>query len=240
MTEEQITALIDANLANVSNITAAEHREVEYGLIAFFKYWVSVIMIQAHLMRQYDEVATVAEAAITLSGVQNIGGVTGAVNMRVGVTAQANAAHNGIWLMKNTAWVRATDADSADELTPGMFRVTGGTRANRIFVMFRDWPDFTLDISPINVILQPTQGAGGGTSAGVKKVDVTVLEAQIGDTLTLVHNLNNADVEARFYDTDYNVITTIQRTGTPGVNSFTYTADVEFEGFCAVQVLESA
>jgi hypothetical protein len=64
-------------------------------------------------------VATTAN--ITLSGTQTIDGVALNVADRVLVKNQTTATQNGIYVVSSSAWTRATDADSSDEVTAGMF-----------------------------------------------------------------------------------------------------------------------
>lgn len=53
----------------------------------------------------------------TLSGVQNIDGVTGAVGLSVLLAYQADKTKNGIWVMASGAWTRRADADTAAEVS---------------------------------------------------------------------------------------------------------------------------
>jgi hypothetical protein len=71
-------------------------------------------------------VRTAATTAITLSGLQTIAGITLANGDRVLVTAQANAATNGIYIVSNGAWTRA----ASENMTDGaMWRVNAGSNA---------------------------------------------------------------------------------------------------------------
>lgn len=71
--------------------------------------------------------AAVATTNVTLSGVQNIDSVTGAVDQRVLLTAQSTASQNGVWLQKAGAWARPSDFNSAGEAFQGVsVFVTGG------------------------------------------------------------------------------------------------------------------
>ncbi|MGO1073240.1 phage tail-collar fiber domain-containing protein [Lysobacter sp. CA199] len=64
-------------------------------------------------------VATTVQTALT--GLQTIDGVAVVAGDRVLVRAQANATQNGLYVAAAGAWSRATDADAAIEVTPGLF-----------------------------------------------------------------------------------------------------------------------
>ena len=66
-------------------------------------------------------------ANITLSGIQNLDGTTGAADVRVLVQHQTTATQNGIYLMKSGSWVRTTDADTGLKLQWAVVQVANGT-----------------------------------------------------------------------------------------------------------------
>lgn len=68
-------------------------------------------------------VRAIATGPVTLSGPQNIDGVSLVVGDRVLVAGQAAGETNGIYVVGTGAWVRAADADNSpgDEVTTGMF-----------------------------------------------------------------------------------------------------------------------
>jgi hypothetical protein len=66
-------------------------------------------------------------ANITLSGLQTIDGVTVVAGNRVLVKSQTAPAQNGIYLASATAWSRAPDADTWDELISALVFVESGT-----------------------------------------------------------------------------------------------------------------
>lgn len=80
-----------------------------------------------------EHVAVATTANITLSGVQTIDGVAGAVDFRVLVKNQTTATENGIYLMKSGAWVRATDGDSGVDLEWAVVPVSGGSQSGKLF-----------------------------------------------------------------------------------------------------------
>lgn len=72
---------------------------------------------------------TATSSNITLSGLQTINGVVTTPGMRVLVKAQSSSAANGIYNAQTGAWSRATDANTAGELTGCIVTVTDGTQA---------------------------------------------------------------------------------------------------------------
>lgn len=66
-------------------------------------------------------------ANITLSGLQTIDGVTVIAGSRVLVKNQTTTSQNGIYLASATAWSRAPDADTWDELVSALVFVESGT-----------------------------------------------------------------------------------------------------------------
>lgn len=81
-----------------------------------------------------DPVLLTSPVNLTLSGTsQTIDGATGyGTDARIGLVAQNDQTQNGIWLTKAGAWVRATDADSAAEMTNAVFwALSGDTQMGR-------------------------------------------------------------------------------------------------------------
>lgn len=68
-----------------------------------------------------ESVRAATTTNITLSGVQTIDGVSLVEGDRVLVKNQSTASANGIYVVGSGAWTRATDADSSEEVTSGMF-----------------------------------------------------------------------------------------------------------------------
>jgi hypothetical protein len=64
---------------------------------------------------------------ITLSGLQTIDGVTVVAGNRVLVKSQTTTSQNGIYLASATAWSRAPDADTWDELVSALVFVESGS-----------------------------------------------------------------------------------------------------------------
>lgn len=67
-----------------------------------------------------QSVRVVSTANITLSGAQQIDGVAVVAGQRVLVTGQAESRDNGIYVVANGAWFRASDADNSAKVTPGL------------------------------------------------------------------------------------------------------------------------
>lgn len=74
-------------------------------------------------------------AAITLSGLQSVDGVTLVANDRVLVKNQTNAASNGIYTAAVSAWIRALDWDGARDATDGtlIYVRAGSTNSGKMF-----------------------------------------------------------------------------------------------------------
>lgn len=66
-------------------------------------------------------------ANITLSGLQTLDGITVIAGSRVLVKNQTTTSQNGIYLASATAWSRAPDADTWDELVSALVFVESGT-----------------------------------------------------------------------------------------------------------------
>lgn len=80
-----------------------------------------------------QNVDTVATTNVTLSGLQNINGVTGVVGLPILLIGQSNPAENGCYLMDTGAWVRRSDSNSGLELEYAVYTVTMGSLAGRVY-----------------------------------------------------------------------------------------------------------
>ncbi|MNB54535.1 Phage Tail Collar Domain protein [compost metagenome] len=67
-----------------------------------------------------QSVRVAASSNIALSGAQQIDGVAVVAGDRVLVANQTLAKDNGLWVVANGDWVRATDANSSAKVTPGL------------------------------------------------------------------------------------------------------------------------
>ena len=73
-------------------------------------------------------------AAITLSGTQTVDGIALAVDNRVLVKDQAASSANGIYLVRSSTWVRATDWDGARDAVGGtLVYISSGTTNGNSF-----------------------------------------------------------------------------------------------------------
>lgn len=105
--------------------------------------------------------ATVATtAALTFNTAQTtIDGVTISITDRVLIKNQANAAQNGIYTnVTTTAWVRAENADTAEELTSALVFVDKGT-LNRDTAWLQTTDDIVLGTSSLNWIQFANSGS---------------------------------------------------------------------------------
>lgn len=68
-----------------------------------------------------ESVRAATTANITLSGLQTIDGVALQAGDRVLVKNQSSSANNGIYIASAGTWARATDADTSDKVSAGMF-----------------------------------------------------------------------------------------------------------------------
>lgn len=109
-------------------------------------------------------VATTAN--ITLSGTQTIDGIAVVAGDRVLVKDQSVASSNGIYVVAAGAWSRSADADSAAEVTTGMyvFVEDGAVNADSGWVLITNAPiafgTTALTFAQFNGLGQVTAGAG--------------------------------------------------------------------------------
>ena len=77
-----------------------------------------------------QSVRVAASSNIVLSGAQQIDGVAVIAGDRVLVANQTLAKDNGLWIVANGDWVRATDANSSAKVTPGLTVMVAEGTAN--------------------------------------------------------------------------------------------------------------
>jgi hypothetical protein len=97
---------------------------------------------------------------ITLSGVQNIDGVTGVAGTTVVlVTEQTNQAQNGLYIMQSGAWTRHPELDADGEFDRGVTTavLSGTLRGRTRWVIVNDAP-YTVNVTP--VVYQQVVGYG--------------------------------------------------------------------------------
>lgn len=112
--------------------------------------------------------------AITLSNTQTVDGVALSAGDRVLVKDQGTASTNGIYIVASGSWTRATDANTSEEVTPGMFVFVeqGTVNADSGWVLTSDAP-ITLDVSPLT--FAQFSGAGQITAgSGLTKTGNTL------------------------------------------------------------------
>lgn len=76
---------------------------------------------------------TVAAVNVTLSGVQNINGATGASGDRVLLSAQTDPTENGVWVMLTGTWERPGDSEDGDDLGGMLILIVDGVEVNEIW-----------------------------------------------------------------------------------------------------------
>ena len=96
-------------------------------------------------------------AAITLSGLQTIDGVTVAANDRVLVKDQADATENGIWRAQSGAWTRALDFNGTRDVVGGTWvAVNSGTVSANTY--WRVSGNGTVDVGTDDIEFESTSG----------------------------------------------------------------------------------
>jgi len=126
-------------------------------------------------------------ANITLSGIQNLDGTTGAADVRVLVQNQTTQTQNGIYLMKSGSWIRTADADSGLELQWAVIAVANGTtKGGKVFRCSVS----NIVIGSTNIVWTEwslasyTAGDGLALSGNQFAVDSTVVRTTGNQTLT--------------------------------------------------------
>lgn len=118
-----------------------------------------------------NSVMVCAPGSILLSGLQTIDGVAVPANKRVLAPFQTAAKDRGIWVTAAGAWTRATDADTSDEVTPGMLvAVEQGTfYGDSAWQLITDAP-VTLGVTPLT--FEMAWGRTGVTAGDYRSVTV--------------------------------------------------------------------
>ncbi|MFZ5659206.1 MAG: phage tail protein [Pseudomonadota bacterium] len=112
-----------------------------------------------------QSVRAATTAAIVLSGLQSIDGVVLASGDRVLVKDQGDGSQNGIYVAAAGAWSRASDADAAIEVTPGLFVAVdeGTTHGDSIWQLVTDGPITLGGTALVFEMLAGRTGAVAGT-----------------------------------------------------------------------------
>lgn len=106
-----------------------------------------------------DSVRVATTGNITLSGTQQIDGVTLSAGERVLVKNQTTTAQNGIWVVAGGSWARGTDADSSADVTAGLFVFVeeGTTNADSGWVLTTNG---TITVGSTGIAFSQFSGAG--------------------------------------------------------------------------------
>ena len=106
-----------------------------------------------------DSVRVATTGNITVSGTQQIDGVTLSAGDRVLVKDQSTQAQNGIWVVAAGSWSRATDADADAEVTAGLFVFVeeGTTNADSGWVLTTNG---TITVGSTGITFSQFSGAG--------------------------------------------------------------------------------
>ncbi len=168
-------------------------------------------------IRLKDSVRAASTVNLTLSGTQTIDGVAVVAGNRVLAKNQSTASGNGIYVVAAGAWTRATDADTAAELTDGAtVWVNEGTQGNTTWAQINTLTALTdaqswaqqgaatsflegngIDITGNTISVVPGNGIiADGTST---RVDPAVVARKYNTTVgdgaatfyVVTHNLNN-------------------------------------------------
>lgn len=123
--------------------------------------------------REDCRVATLSN--IVLSGLQAIDGVMVAVDNRVLVKNQTNAAQNGIYKAKTGSWVRSSDADSSSKIESSMYLFVneGINQSDTGWILTTDgtivlgttalnFKEFTLNVQDVDARIKLLSGSSFG------------------------------------------------------------------------------
>jgi len=126
---------------------------------------------------------------ITLSGEQTVDGVALVSGNRVLVKNQTNAAHNGIYVVRSGAWVRAEDADQDSEVTAGLavFVEEGTTNADTGWVLVTNDP---IVVSSTNLTFTQFTGAASLNVVGDAGITVNLT----GNTYTITADTDETTI----------------------------------------------
>lgn len=133
-----------------------------------------------------DSVLVATTANITLSGTQTVDGVSLSVGNRVLVKNQSTAGENGIYVVAAGAWARAADANSATNITPGLFTFVeqGTANADSGWVLTTDG-SITVGTTGLTFVQFSGAGqitAGTGLAKTGNTIEITTVPAVNGGT----------------------------------------------------------
>lgn len=183
-----------------------------------------------------DEVKCASTANLTLSGLAAIDGYTPSAGDRILVKDQTTTSANGIYVAASGAWTRATDADTAAEITGAvMFVMNGTTNGGQRFVLtttgtivlgttglsfgiFGGGTSYSagngLTLSGSTFAVNPAASGGISVAAGGVSVDSTIVakkySALIGNgsltSIAVTHNLNSQDAHVIVREVSSNAV----------------------------------
>ena len=123
-------------------------------------------------------------ANITLSGTQTVDGVSLSVGDRILVKDQTTGSQNGLYTVASSTWVRAVDADTDAEVTPGLFVFVeqGTSNADSGWVLTTDG---TITLGSTALTFVQFSGAGQVTAGtGLTKTGNTLNVIGTADRIT--------------------------------------------------------
>lgn len=164
----------------VSSTSAVQLKIDPSVVLATREFVVTTVAAELAKLDSKQSVRVATTAAIVLSGLQTIDGVSVAVGNRVLVKNQVAAATNGIYVVAAGAWSRAADADSAAKVTPGLQVAVeqGAANADTIWMLTTDGA-ITLGTTPLNFVnltrgLAPLAAANSWPESQAFQKDITV------------------------------------------------------------------
>jgi hypothetical protein len=154
-----------------------------------------------------DSVKVATTENITLSGLQNVDGITLLAGDRVLVKNQSTGSENGIYLAGLSAWTRSTDFNSNEKVTPGAFTFVeqGTVNADSGWVVATDG---TITLGTTNIAFTQFSGAGSiDAGAGLTKTG-NQINVNTASTSRIVINADNIDLAEAGTAGTYTSVTT--------------------------------
>jgi hypothetical protein len=140
-----------------------------------------------------QSVRATTTANIALSGTTTIDDVVLVVGDRVLVKNQSTASQNGIYVVAAGSWARATDADSNDKVTSGMFCFVeeGTVQGDSGWVLATNAPT---TLGTTNLTFAQFSGAGQITAGDGLTKDGSTLNVVTASTSRIVVNADSIDL----------------------------------------------
>jgi phage-related tail fiber protein len=163
---KQLYVRMILEVANTSAVTLLVDPSV---VLVTRQYCDDKITAEINKLDGKQSVRVATTAAIALSGLLTIDGVALAATDRVLVKNQVVAGENGIYVVAAGNWTRAADADSAIEVTPGIFISVeqGTTNSDSVWQLVTDAP-VTLGVTGLMFeMVGGKTGVGSGTYRSV-------------------------------------------------------------------------